>query len=267
MPEYLFIPMVNGTAVLLMMLALWAASLWLRDASIVDRFWGVGFVVLAGGTAMLADGYEPRQALIVGTTVLWGLRLSGYITWRNWGHGEDYRYQAMRKTHGARFPLVSLVTVFLLQGALLWFISLPLQIGQVADAPAHLTWLDGLGALLWILGLTFESVGDYQLARFKANPANNGKVMDRGLWRYTRHPNYFGDAVVWWGFYLIAAATPAGRWTLLSPVLMTFFLMRVSGVALLEKKLVDARPAYRAYIERTNTFFPGPPRKGAGGSE
>jgi len=243
------------------MLLLWLLSLRLRDVSIVDIYWGLGFAQIAVVTAALAGGYPWRKLLLTLLTVLWGLRLGFYLFWRNAGHGEDYRYQAMRRHHGARFPLVSLATVFGLQGVLMWIVSLPVQLGQLAAEPARLTGLDAAGVALWALGLACEAVGDWQLAAFKADPANAGKVMDRGLWRYTRHPNYFGDACVWWGLWLIAAAGGAW-WTVLSPALMTFFLMKVSGVAMLERTIGKRRPEYAAYVERTSAFVPWFPKRG-----
>lgn len=249
------------TAVL--MTSVWLLSLAQRDASIVDIFWGLGFVLIAHVACALGGGYAGRKLLVTALTTVWGLRLALYLLWRNWGHEEDYRYQAMRRHHGTRFPWVSLYLVFGLQGALMWVISLPLQVAQLAPLPAHLTWLDALATALWAGGLLFESVGDWQLARFKADPANRGRVMDRGLWAYTRHPNYFGDAVVWWAYFLIAAGTPHGVWTVISPLLMTFMLMRVSGVALLERKLVKTRPQYTAYTRCTNAFIPWFPKKTA----
>ncbi len=248
-------------------LAQWVASVYYRDASLVDRYWGGGFVLVATFTFVFT-GYDTfRDAVLLALTAVWGLRLSVYLTWRNWGTGEDYRYAAMRDKHGGRFAVVSLFTVFGLQGLLTWFISMPLQVGIGASAPADFTFLDGAGIGLWVAGFTFESVGDYQLARFKANPANEGRVMDRGLWRYTRHPNYFGDALVWWGLYAIAASTPYGPFTILSPLLMHFFLVRVSGVKMLEKKLKRTRPAYAAYVARTNAFYPWFPKEKAGGAD
>jgi steroid 5-alpha reductase family enzyme len=244
-----------------MMFVLWLVSLALKNASIVDIFWGAGFAVIALATFALSDGYWTRKVLIVSLATIWGLRLASYIGWRNAGKGEDFRYQAMRKRHGERFAFVSLVTVFALQGVLMWVISLPLQFAQLSPEPAQLTWLDFLGAALWAIGLSFEAIGDWQLARFKAEPANNGKVMGRGLWAYTRHPNYFGDALLWWGFFLIALATQRGWWTVISPLLMTTLLMKVSGVALLEKTLVRTRPEYRDYVRRTSAFFPLPRKR------
>jgi steroid 5-alpha reductase family enzyme len=191
---------------------------------------------------------------------LWALRLAGYLLWRNAGHGEDPRYGAMRRHWGKRFPWISLATVFGLQGLLQWVVSLPLQVGVAAPGVAPLGALDVLGLALFAAGLGFETIGDLQLARFKADPANAGRVMDRGLWRYTRHPNYFGDALAHWGLFAIALATPLGWLTALSPVVMTFLLLRVSGVALLERSIGRRRPEYAEYRRRTSAFVPRPPR-------
>jgi steroid 5-alpha reductase family enzyme len=243
------------------MLVLWVVSLAIKNASIVDIFWGAGFAVIAMITFALTDGYATRKLLTTALAAIWGLRLAIHIGWRNHGKGEDFRYQAMRERNGDRFAFVSLYTVFGLQGVLMWLISLPLQFAQISREPARLTWLDFLGAALWLIGLSFEAIGDLQLTIFKLDPANKGKVMDRGLWAYTRHPNYFGDALLWWGFFLIALATPRGWWTVISPVLMTTLLLKVSGVALLEKTLVKTRPAYRDYVRRTSAFVPLPPKR------
>jgi len=240
---------------------LWLASLAVRDASLVDRFWGAAFVALAWWYAILGGVPRPPAArVLLGLVTAWGLRLSLYLTWRNWGRGEDYRYAEMRRRHGARFGLISLGTVFLLQAVLAWVIAMPLYAGLSVGVPQPgrdgLLWL---GAAAWLVGFGFEAVGDAQLARHRADPSRRGTVLDTGLWRYTRHPNYFGDALAWWGHWLVAASLGAG-WTVFAPLLMTFLLMRVSGVTLLERKLVDTRPAYRDYAARTNAFFPGPPR-------
>ena len=245
---------------LAIMFVLWLVSLPMKNASIVDIFWGAGFAVIALVTFALTDGYRPRKLLITSLALIWGVRLAIYIGWRNAGKGEDFRYQAMRKRYGTRFAVISLFTVFVLQGVLMWVISLPLQWAQIAREPARLTWLDFLGAGVWAIGLSFEAIGDWQLARFKSNPANKGKVMNRGLWAYTRHPNYFGDALLWWGVFLIALACPRVWWICVSPVLMTTMLMKVSGVALLEKTLVKTKPEYRDYVRRTSAFLPLPPK-------
>jgi len=246
---------------LALMFLLWLVSLARKDASIVDSFWGAGFAIIALACFFLTDGARPRKLLITTLVVVWGLRLALHIFARNHGKGEDYRYKAMRKRHGDRFALVSLFTVFVFQGLLMWVISLPVQVAEIAPAPAQLVWLDYLGAALWAIGFLFEAVGDWQLARFKADPKNKGKVMNRGLWAFTRHPNYFGDATLWWGYFLIALAVPSAYWTIISPLAMTVLLMKVSGVALLEKKLVKPRPEYANYVRRTNAFFPWFPRR------
>jgi steroid 5-alpha reductase family enzyme len=243
------------------MFALWLLSLVLRDASIVDIWWGPGFALIAGAAWWLGAGGDPgRRALASALVALWGLRLGAYLAWRNLGHGEDPRYQAMRRHWGSRFALASLFTVFGLQGVLMWFVSLPVQTVHVSPG-GPLGALDFAGAALALIGLFFESVGDLQLARFRADPANRGRVLDTGLWRYTRHPNYFGDCCVWWGLYTIAAATRIGAFTILSPAAMTFLLVRVSGVALLERSIGRRRPGYADYIARTSAFFPRPPRR------
>jgi steroid 5-alpha reductase family enzyme len=245
------------------MLALWLVSLALRDASIVDIFWGLGFALIGLAGFLWTDGgSSPRSGLITALVSVWGLRLAIYLFWRNAGHGEDPRYRAMRRHWGARFAWVSLGTVFALQGALMWIVSLPVQLTQAVPGGA-LGPLDAAGAALFGVGLGFEAVGDWQLARFKADPANAGLVMDRGLWRYTRHPNYFGDCCVWWGIFLVALAAPHGLWSIASPVVMTVLLMRVSGVPMLERSIHKRRPGYAEYARRTSAFFPRPPRSDA----
>ena len=239
---------------------IWLGSLVKRDVSIVDIFWSLGFVMLAWLYRSQVPIESFRQTLVPALVTIWGLRLSLYILWRNAGHGEDYRYAAMREKYGKRFPLLSLAIVFWLQGALFWLVGMPLLQVQASTTPTGWTWLDGLGVALFAIGFFFESVGDLQLARFKADPANQGKVMDRGLWRYTRHPNYFGDATLWWGFGCFALATAGSLWTLVGPVLMSFLIVKVSGVALLEKGLGNTKPKYREYVRRTSAFFPWPPR-------
>lgn len=250
---------VTLVTLLIAMLALWSISLVKRDASIADVFWGAGFVLIAWVALTFNSPVAWRAWLVAVLTSIWGLRLAFHLLLRNLKHTEDRRYAAMRSQHGPRFWWVSLFTVFLLQGAILWFISLPVQVVAAQKVLNGFSVFDALGITLWAIGFFFESVGDWQLARFKAEPSNQGKVMDRGLWRYTRHPNYFGDFCIWWGLYVICASGGAA-WTLLSPILMAFLLMRVSGVTLLESNIKDRRPAYAAYQARTNAFFPAPPR-------
>ena len=253
--------MVTAAAVIgVFMLATWLLSLAVKNASIVDVGWGLGFVLVAWAVRARVDGNVDRQRLLVGMTSLWGLRLAAYLYARNHGKGEDYRYRAMRKRWGSRFSLISLGTVFALQGALMWIVSLPVQLGQSRFDPkvGALAWA---GIAVWALGLFFEVIGDAQLARFKRDPANAGTVMDQGLWRYTRHPNYFGDACVWWGIALVAAETTVGRWGLIGAAVMTVLLRRVSGVTLLEKSLVKRRAGYDQYVATTSPFIPRPPKR------
>lgn len=246
--------------ILVLMFLLWLASLRLKNSSIVDIFWGAGFVILAWVYFFLSsEGFMPRKLLLSTLATIWGLRLSLYILLRNLGKPEDFRYQAWRREAGNTWWWRSFFQVFLLQGILLWIISIPLLAGQFFHGPDHLSCLDFLGASAWLVGFFFEAVGDVQLARFKADPANKGRVMDRGVWRFTRHPNYFGDSAQWWGYYMMAASS-GGWWTVFSPLLMTLLLLRVSGVALLEKSM-SLRPEYEEYRKTTSAFFPWFPRK------
>lgn len=243
-------------------IVIWLASLFLRDASIIDPYWGLGFVILSWTAAGLTGHWNSRTFVILAMVTAWGLRLSLYLLWRNAGKGEDRRYTEMRDKHGDQFWWVSLFTVFLLQGFIMWFVAMPLIVAiQNSESMPGLFWLDFVAIGIWAVGLFFEAVGDFQMARFKSRPDSEGKVMNEGLWRYTRHPNYFGDTCIWWGHYLFAVAAGAW-WTVLSPIVMTFFLLKVSGVAMLEKDISDRRPAYQDYIERTNAFVPGPPKAG-----
>jgi steroid 5-alpha reductase family enzyme len=253
----------SGALVILgFMTAIWIASLALRNSSIVDIFWGPGFVVTDWVYfALTGDCFPARKWLISVLVTIWGLRLGLYILWRNWGKGEDFRYQKWREEAGSKWWWYSFFKVFLLQGVLMWIVSAPLLAAQISPTPSRLTILDFVAVLVWAIGFFFEAGGDWQLARFKADPANKGKVLSTGVWRYTRHPNYFGDATQWWGFYLVAAAASGGFWTIFSPIVMTTLLLRVSGVTLLEKSLKDAKPGYREYIETTSAFVPWFPRK------
>ena len=248
-----------GILIIGMMFALWILSLLLKNASIVDIFWGLGFIAVAWFGLALADGFLPRKLLIYSLTTIWGLRLALHIGIRNWGQPEDFRYAAWRQESGANWWWYSFFKVFLLQGVLMWIISTPLLAAQTPALPSTLTWIDMLGASLWTFGLLFESVGDLQLARFKRKAENKGKLLTTGLWKYTRHPNYFGEAVLWWGCYLIALAAGAW-WTVFSPILITWLLLRVSGVAMLERTM-KLKPGYEEYMQKTNAFLPGRPRQ------
>jgi steroid 5-alpha reductase family enzyme len=251
-------------AIAVLAVASWLVSVVKRDVSIVDTLWSLMFLLAAVAFAASIETLGARATLVLVLVSIWAVRLAAYITWRNWGEGEDRRYQAIRSNNEPRFWLKSLYIVFGLQGFLAWVISLPL-LAAIAQ-PAALGLLDFVGVGLWLVGMVFEAGGDWQLARFKARPENKGRVMDKGLWRYTRHPNYFGNACIWWGFYLIALSA-GGWWAVISPLLMTLLLLKVSGVALLEKDIGERRPAYREYVARTNAFIPGPPRKAANTTE
>ena len=252
--------LVSAVAILALMLCTWVLSVLVKNASIVDIVWGLGFVLVAWVVRVSADGNDARQWLLTTMVSVWGLRLGGYLFWRNHGNGEDFRYRAMRKHYGPKFPIISLATVFGLQGVLMFVVSLPVQLGQ-ADATPDVGPIAYAGVAVWLVGLFFEVVGDAQLAKFKANPANSGTVMNTGLWRYTRHPNYFGDACIWWGIGIVAAETGSGAWGLIGSLVMTVLLRRVSGVTLLEKSLVKRREGYNEYVARTSPFIPRPPKK------
>jgi steroid 5-alpha reductase family enzyme len=252
---------IGALVILGMMTLLWLISLLLKDASIVDIFWGAGFVVSNWVYfALTPDGFTGRKWLISLLVTIWGLRLSFYILYRNWGKGEDFRYRKWREEAGAPWWWQSYLRVFLLQGFLMWVISAPLLAAQRSATPDRITVLDWAAVFVWGIGFFFEAVGDLQMARFKADPANKGKVLNTGVWRYTRHPNYFGDATQWWAYYLVAAAA-GGWWTVFSPLIMTLFLLRVSGVTLLEKTLTVTKPQYQEYIETTSAFVPWFPKK------
>jgi steroid 5-alpha reductase family enzyme len=259
--EFLSIYSILGLMILGLMTLLWLLSLALKNSSIVDIFWGMGFVIVTWAAFLLtSEGFLTRKLLLTVLVTIWGLRLSFHILIRNWGKPEDFRYRAWRKEAGAAWWWRSFFKVFLLQGIILWMVALPLLAAQISARPAQLIWLDYLAVLLWLIGFFFEAAGDWQLARFKANPANKGKVLQTGVWRYTRHPNYFGDAAQWWAYYLIAASA-GGWWTVFSPIIMTILLMRVSGVTLLEKTLKEEKPGYKEYAETTSEFIPWFPRK------
>lgn len=245
-------------------LVLWIVSLRTRNASLVDIWWGPGFALIALlSFALTPEGALSRRQLVLILTTIWGLRLGTHLLVRNTGKDEDFRYAAMRKAWGHGFAMKSLTRVFLLQAALMWVVSFPVQAAMRSATPATLGFFDWLGILVWTFGLFFETVGDLQLARFKADAANRGRVLDTGLWGWTRHPNYFGDALQWWGVFLTCVARPRGWLGIVGPAIMTFLLLRVSGVALLEKSLQRTKPQYADYVARTSAFVPRPPRRPA----
>jgi steroid 5-alpha reductase family enzyme len=244
-----------------MMALLWLVSIRLKNVSIVDPFWGLGFVGVSFLYFLLGEGFEVRKILVLVMVTIWGLRLSIYLFRRNSGKGEDFRYRQFRKDYGEkRYWWISYFQVFILQGLLMWLISAPLLAAQHYGSSSNLGWLDFAGIFLWVVGLTFEAGGDFQLAQFKSNPENRGKVLTSGFWHYTRHPNYFGDAAVWWGYALLCMA--AGSYIpVMGSLLMTVLIIKVSGVALLEKTLKSSRPGYADYVRRTSAFIPWFPKK------
>lgn len=250
----------NGLlAILSMMGLLWLCSLWLRNSSIVDIFWSIGFLLATAVYFLQSTGLESRKILVFVLIILWALRLALHIGTRNWGKPEDFRYQNWRQQHGPRWWWLSFFQVFLLQGLLAWIIVTPILMAFWGARP--LSWVDALGLLVWCVGFVFESLGDWQLMQFKAKPENKGKLLTTGVWRYTRHPNYFGEAALWWGFYCFALAA-GGWWTIFSPLLLTWLLLRVSGVKMLEEALIQTKPGYEDYLRTTNAFIPGMPKAG-----
>lgn len=240
---------------------LWGLSVLIRNVSIIDLFWGLGFVIVNAIYCFSSGDFYMRKLLLLVFVSLWGLRLSIYLSWRNIGKGEDFRYQEFREKYGfKRYWWVSYFQTFLLQGALIMFISLPLLGVNIETDSNALNGLDYLGVFFFIIGFIFEVGGDLQLARFKNNPENSGKVLNKGFWAYTRHPNYFGDSVVWWAFALFSLSA-GSYWTCIGSIAMTFLIIRVSGVSLLEKSLSDTKPKYHEYIRKTNSFFPWFPKK------
>ena len=234
----------------------WVLSLWLQDVSFVDSLWSLFFIIAA---AVYAAGALPLSAvgkLVMVLVTIWALRLSLHITARNWGEPEDSRYQKIRENNEPNFHIKSVYIVFGLQAVLAWIISIPLLYAVTSNAAFGPLQL--VASVLWFVGFVFEAGGDWQLMQFRRNRDSNKAVLDSGLWRYTRHPNYFGDACIWWSFWLFAAADGAW-WTIYAPVIMTFLLLKVSGVAMLEKTIGERRPEYADYIRRTSAFIPMPP--------
>jgi len=241
------------------MTLLWVASVIAKNVSIVDLFWGLGFILSGVFYFLKTGGNEPRKIILIILVSVWALRLSGYLAWRNIGKGEDFRYKQFREKYGAkRYWWISFFQTFLLQGILMWLISAPLLGAQIKGQNNALGILDYAGIVLWIIGFCFESIGDLQLSRFKNDPTNKGKVLDKGLWHYTRHPNYFGDSAIWWGYGFLCLA--AGSYLpVLGSVLMTALIIKVSGVALLEKsqniKNTLKTPVHFCHGSQKNRFF------------
>jgi steroid 5-alpha reductase family enzyme len=242
--------------IMILMTVLWVVSVIIKNVSIVDLFWGFGFILTAAFYFLKTEGFEPRKIILLSLVSIWGLRLSLYLAWRNLGKGEDFRYSQFRKNYGEnRYWWISFFQTFLLQGILMWLISAPLLGAQFYKPNNHLGIFDFTGIAFWFIGFSFEAGGDFQLALFKSDPENKGKVMNKGFWHYTRHPNYFGDSSVWWGYGFICLAA-GSYFPVVGSLLMTALIIKVSGVALLEKTLKEQKPQYKEYIERTSAFFP-----------
>ena len=242
------------------MTGLWLWSLIKKDASVVDPWWSIGFLLITLHTGWHFS-WSPGRTCLAALVAVWALRLWAYLLWRNWGKPEDSRYQKFREQYGPhRYWWISFFQVFLLQGILMLVISAPLQVAMSKPAPDPVTAWDLLGAILVLTGVIVEGLADAQMAAFKAQADSSGRVMDSGLWRYSRHPNYFGEDVVWWGFWICSLDTSHGLYTVFAPALMTFLLLRVSGVTMLEPELKKRRPAYAEYIKRTSAFVPWPPK-------
>lgn len=248
-----------------LMIVLWIVSVIRRDASIVDPWWSIGFVIIGANTAW-QTGLTPGKSLLLALVITWGVRLWLHLLVRSIGKPEDVRYQAFRQKYGpGRYWWVSFFQVFVLQGMLVVAISAPLQVILGAPAPDDLTWWDAVGTAVFVVGFGFEALGDWQLTEFRRNPANRGRILDSGVWRLTRHPNYFGDALLWWGFWLCGVDLGVdGALTVFAPALMTFLLVQVSGVRMLDRHLAATRPGYAEYMERTPGFVPGFRRTPAG---
>ena len=255
---------VNALVLVVAFVLAWLVCLKTRDVTPVDSLWALGMVLMAVSTFTQVKGDPTRKAVLIGLCALWGVRLGSYLLWRWRDHGPDRRYRTMfaraEEAKGWGFAKASALMVFATQAPLLFIVCLPVQLGQIDAAPAFGAF-GIIGAVVAVIGVAFESIGDWQLTRFRKNAANIGEVMSRGLWRYTRHPNYFGDALTWWGIWLVAAETSTGLWALPGPVLLTWTLMKWSGVPTIEGRMKRRKPGYEAYVRRTSGFFPLPPRR------
>jgi len=255
---------INAAISVALFIVLWLINVRIKDPSFIDSWWALGMVVMAATSFAITGGGDPHRLTLTILCSIWGLRLGGYLLWRWRKQGPDRRYSTMmglaQKERGWGYAKASLLLVFALQMPLQFVVALPVQLGQIKPA-GPLGPLALAGVALAVIGILFESIGDWQLVRFKGDPANAGKVLDTGLWRFTRHPNYFGDACVWWGLYLIAAETGLGAWALPGPILITFLLTKWSGVPTVEGRMRRKRPDYEAYVQRTSGFIPMPPKK------
>ncbi|RVW05003.1 DUF1295 domain-containing protein [Rhodococcus spongiicola] len=255
---FTFVTVTSLIAIALLIVVTAVFGFRLGRHNVVDVSWGIGFVVIALVSAVFGDGDLWRRWLLAALIAVWGLRLAWHMARRGRGRGEDPRYEKMLDDAGGNRTRAAIRKIYFTQGIALWFVSLPVQVSAVTQGPLGV--LTVVGILLWVTGFTFESVGDAQMSAFKADPANRGTIMNRGLWGWTRHPNYFGDACIWWGIFLISAQTWPGVLTVLSPVAMTYFLVYATGARRLERHMAE-RPGYPDYQESTSYFLPRPPRR------
>jgi len=266
MPDFVVILAVNAGVIVALFVLAWAICVAMRDCTPVDSLWGLGMGLVAVSTFLQTGGGTSRRVVLTAICVAWSLRLGGYMLWRWRDHGPDRRYVRMmdkaKVERGWSYGYAAFRLVFLLQMPLLLLVCLPVQLGQVADEPANLGLIGLAGAVIAVLGLIFETIADAQLVRFRKNPANEGAVMDKGLWRYTRHPNYFGDACVWWGLWLVAAETSLGLIAIVGPAYLVFTLTRWSGMPTVEGRMRRRKPAFEDYARRTSAFIPWPPKSG-----
>ncbi len=264
MPDFVLVLAINAAVILALFVAAWAICVAMRDCTPVDSLWGLGMGVVAVSTFLQTGGGTQRRVVLTALCVAWALRLGGYMLWRWRDHGSDRRYVRMlekaKAERGWGYGYAAFRLVFMLQMPLLWLVCLPVQLGQIEAEPATLGALGWIGAGLAVAGLIFESIADWQLVRFKRDPANADKVLDKGLWRYSRHPNYFGDACVWWGLWLIAAETQLGVFAVVGPIYLVYTLTRWSGMPTVEGRMRRRKPAYEEYVQRTSAFIPWPPK-------
>ncbi len=247
--------------ILILVTLLWIWSVFIKNVSIVDIFWGVGFVVVNTFYVFMSGELNARKIVILTLVCIWGFRLAIYLAIRNIGKGEDFRYQEFRQNYGPkRYWWFSYFQTFLLQGILIMIISLPLLGINYNNSNGNLQILDYLGIIIWIIGFTFETVGDFQLSNFKRDSKNKGKILHTGLWKYTRHPNYFGDSAVWWAYGIFSIAA-GSYWQAIGAVIMTLLILKISGVSLLEKTLKETKPQYKEYIQKASSFIPWFPKK------
>jgi steroid 5-alpha reductase family enzyme len=256
----LFLFPVNLLAAAALMFCGWIISLVRKNVTIADSFWGLGFVLIAWLGFFNAHGFIGRKIILTTLVTLWGLRLFLHLHTRNAGKGEDPRYAAWREKHGANFWIVSLFKVFLVQALFQWLIALGVQYGQMSATPTRLTVFDYGGILIWAAGFIIESAADRQLSNFIKNPENRGKIMTSGLWRYSRHPNYFGESMMWWGIFIIVLSVPWGIWTIVSPLLITYTLLKITGVTMMEETVFGDSPEYKSYVSKTSAFIPWFPK-------